>query len=207
MIKQINVRTIMDRRYLHNVDASVTPIEAFSMAGIEYDGTTAIIVGGHPISSAQAYGPISDIIKTDDFDGIVTIAAIAKHDNALEIKTIGNSVFVVSSATPQQIEDLNEWKPSALTYVEDGNLFYVCNGEGEGGISECGVEFAEGEIDGKAYVHMSIPEDMTMEEFKAEFKTLDIAHQLWILKQIEDGFELALKEIETRKNAILDCFS
>ncbi len=127
----------------------------------------------------------------------------AKAVNAAAgIKVIGNRAFVESDFSPEELLEVEKYRPAALTLMDEEKkepIFAVCVTNGDGKINKNGAEFGTKNAAGKALISIKIPEGKDAKEFIEE----SIGVSILLLRKVEAGLGEKLAEIKAEKDEVL----
>ena len=132
-----------------------------------------------------------------------------KADNAVNAVIAGSSLVLVSSATPEQIKTLKEYRPRALCSKDEKgkttNDYSISIEDGNGYIGKIGTIFTtRTDAEGHATVTVPIPKDV---ENVKKYVQETYGYAILNIRKIEEGFESALAETEAEQSDIASMIS
>ena len=126
----------------------------------------------------------------------------AKAVNAAGIKVIGNTVFVESDFSPEELKEVLKYRPEAMTILDEAKepVFGVGISCGDGSIGKFGATYGGSHnAAGKALISIKVPDGVDAKSYIED----KVGVAILLLKKVEAGLGDKLAEIKAEKDAVL----
>ena len=190
----------------HDLSENTTIRQALEAAHIDYTrGTTSL--DGATLAPGQMDKTFAEMGITEK----CYLLNVVKADNAAVIKIVGGAAVVEASFTPEELQEVEKFRPEALKLYEgEGSAKKVTysiwtykdkggNLRGNGVINKVGAEFGENKTEaGKAAITLLIPEGKDPKKWVEE----NIGVAILKLQKIEDQFAPAQADAAAEHAAV-----